>query len=237
MGSKRLPGKVLLPLGGKSILQWVVERASRISQDIPIVVLTGNRPENTPIIDWCNEHAIECFVGSEDNVLDRFVMATKKYEAKNIIRLTADNPFVDYVQAEILLAAHMCGHFNYSSNKTEFGSKLPIGVGIEIFGPGTLESILQGMGSDDRFGACGDDEKREQRIMEYKEHINEFIFDHIDGFSCCCLSYPIDYSSFRFTIDTPQDYKILKRIANSPDIGGAAYWKIMIRTQCKEQDP
>jgi len=193
--SKRLPGKVMKPLLGKKLLSWVVERALMIHPDVQVVVITGDIKENIPIIDWCDHNEIECFLGSEDNVLNRFNEAASTFNADTVIRLTADNPLFDYVGAQTLLAVHLLEKAEYCSNKTEAGSKLPVGIGVEIFSTDILMRL-----------DCMPLSK------SHREHVSDFILEHPDQFHrCFWLSIPQDFSEYRFTIDTKADFDRIQR--------------------------
>lgn len=98
MGSARLPGKVLMDLGGKSMLERVVDAARRAAYGT-VVVLTTYSEENDPIELECRRLDVACYresQASENDVLRRFVHAASHYNADVIVRLTADCPLIDY---------------------------------------------------------------------------------------------------------------------------------------------
>jgi len=95
MGSTRLPGKVLLPVGGISMLEYMISRVrtSRIITDI--VVATSESSNDDLIENLCSSLNINVFRGSEENVLDRVYKATKALDADIIVELTGDCPLID----------------------------------------------------------------------------------------------------------------------------------------------
>ena len=99
MGSKRLPGKVMMDIGGKPALQWVVDSANWALVD-DVVVAT---PDDE-IVNYCKKNDINYIKGPEDNVLERFRMI----EADTFVRLTADCPFVDYELMDICVMRNAC---------------------------------------------------------------------------------------------------------------------------------
>lgn len=192
--SRRLPGKVMKSLLGKKLLSWVVERASLIHPDVRVVVITGDIKENIPIINWCRDNKVECFLGSEDNVLNRYKAAAVTFGANTVIRLTADNPLFDYVGAHTLLAVHLLEKAEYCSNKTEVGSRLPVGIGVEIFSADILMR-LDGMSLSE----------------SHREHVSDYILEHPAQFHrCFWVSVSQDFSKYRFTIDTKVDFDRLR---------------------------
>lgn len=220
--SRRLPGKVMKPLLGKKLLSWVVERALMIHPDVQVVVITGDIKENIPIINWCHDNDIECFLGSEDNVLNRYNAAATTFGADTVIRLTADNPLFDYVGAHTLLAVHLLDKAEYCSNKTEIGSKLPVGIGVEIFSTDTLMR-LDGMSLS----------------KSHREHVSDYILEHPDQFhQCFWLSIPQDFSKYRFTIDTKADFDRIRRWMTTifPEkVHEPDYWKGIVEN-CQRTD-
>ncbi|MCP4613468.1 MAG: hypothetical protein GY845_32655 [Planctomycetes bacterium] len=187
--STRLEGKILKELSGKTLLEWSYERANNIHPNVKVAVLTGDRSENLAITRWCQERDILCFQGSENDVLSRFNNAAIRFEAKTVIRLTADNPLVDFTNALTLLSNHMLEQTDYSSSKSEFGSGMPAGIGVEIFSAEVLSRL---------------DSKN--LSTSHREHVNDYILENTQKFNCFLLSIPEDFSAFSFSIDTREDF-------------------------------
>ena len=95
LGSTRLPGKVLLQLGGKPLLIQIVERLKSIDLINEVIVATGDIDYNEPIRKVCFEYGIKCFSGSEQDVLDRVYKSVESLNPNNVLRVTADCPFID----------------------------------------------------------------------------------------------------------------------------------------------
>src|SRR5438132_7244820 len=95
MGSTRLPGKVLLPIAGRPLLDHVVGRLSQLRNKVLAVVATTDTSTDDVISERCGYLGVECFRGSEHDVLDRYVACARAYGLDHVVRLTADNPFTD----------------------------------------------------------------------------------------------------------------------------------------------
>ena len=95
MGSSRLPGKVLLTLDGRSILTYLVERLRQTKCLDQVVVATTVDPRDDILVEECRRHEIDCFRGSESDVLARYLGAATVTGADIIVRVTGDNPFTD----------------------------------------------------------------------------------------------------------------------------------------------
>ena len=95
MASKRLPGKVMLPIAGKPMLEQLVRRVRNVSNVDGIIILTSERPENRVIVDLGQKIGIDVFAGSENDLVDRIISGTESTSPKSIVQLTGDNPLVD----------------------------------------------------------------------------------------------------------------------------------------------
>src|SRR5436309_12574495 len=93
--STRLPGKVMMKIGGRPLLMYLVERISRARTLDAIIVATTTNPRDNVIIEECERRGIPNFRGSETDVLSRYVSAARACKADIIVRVTADNPFTD----------------------------------------------------------------------------------------------------------------------------------------------
>ena len=126
MGSTRLPGKVLKDLHGRKVLERVVTAAQHIPHIDKIIVATSTLSQDDNIEKWCVDHNIECFRGSEENVLERFYKAANEAsctENDTIMRLTADCPLLDpQVCGQVLDLLHRTKK-DYANNKKANYSK------------------------------------------------------------------------------------------------------------------
>jgi spore coat polysaccharide biosynthesis protein SpsF (cytidylyltransferase family) len=93
MGSTRLPGKVLAPLGDRTVLAHCLLRLDM--SGLPIIVATTERPEDDAVDAAAREAGVEVFRGQTDDVLGRYVGVARAYGLDEIVRATADNPLVD----------------------------------------------------------------------------------------------------------------------------------------------
>lgn len=97
MGSSRLPGKALMDVGGRPLLDWVVHRARTVEGVDMVVVATSTHPDDLRIVSWCVENGVLFTIGPQEDVLARFVRAADAFYAHNILRVTADCPLLDPV--------------------------------------------------------------------------------------------------------------------------------------------
>lgn len=188
MGSTRLPGKVLRLIGERPLLGHVIDRSALIAHPVKVVVATSVEMRDQSIADWCAANAVDCFRGSEQDVLDRYWQCAYQYGFDHIVRLTADNPFTDVEELDRLLEFHLRGDYDYSHS---FG-QMPLGVGGEIFSRAALErSHIEG------------------HAWNHREHVNEFIEEHPQSFNIGRLQVPASKCapSLRMTVDTLEDWQ------------------------------
>lgn len=186
MGSSRLPGKVLMPIAGKALLDHIFDRLRSLSLNSQVIVATTTQSMDDCIADFCSERAV-CFRGSELDVLDRYLQCAKLFNFSDVVRLTADNPFTDIDELRRLIQLHSQAGCDYCHS---FGS-LPIGVGAEIFTFSALERS-----------------HRDGHELHHREHVNEYILEHPTAFNISLLDIPQAKCApdLRLTVDTHEDY-------------------------------
>jgi len=131
MGSTRLPGKVLMDICGKPMLQHVIERVQSPVLD-NMVVATTTLDEDDAIVELCNTLKCPCFRGSADDVLARYAACAKEFEADVVVRVTADCPLID-----VGIMHRVIGKFISEYPKSCFACTdphcWPNGVDVEVF--------------------------------------------------------------------------------------------------------
>ncbi len=95
VSSTRLPEKALKDLCGHPLIFHVIERAKKIRGIDQVILATGNRPENQPLVEIAESMGISHFTGSENDVLGRFWESVKNINCDYIIIITGDNPFTN----------------------------------------------------------------------------------------------------------------------------------------------
>src|SRR5690554_6264340 len=103
LGSKRLPNKMLLPFyKEKGVFEILIEKLKVHFSSIPIILATSLETTDDPLIAICEKHNLYFYRGSESNVLERFIDTAKHFKISKIIRICADNPFLDFDELENL---------------------------------------------------------------------------------------------------------------------------------------
>lgn len=189
LGSTRLPGKVLMKIGNKTLLEHIIYRLSFLkNKKIKIVVATSEREKDSRIAAFCRKKGVSCFRGSEENVLERYYLCAQKYGFEEIVRLTADNPFVDVEEIERLIEYRREQGADYAKSY----DGLPYGVGAEVFTFKALEK-----------------DYKESSQPHHFEHVNEYMLENPQLFKTVDLPIPQEKRrpDIRLTVDTEEDYK------------------------------
>ncbi|HPR84874.1 MAG TPA: hypothetical protein PLG33_02415 [Prolixibacteraceae bacterium] len=199
-GSTRMPEKVILPFfEGKSILDLLIEKVKKLG--IPAVLATTVNPSDDRICDLAARHDFPVFRGSENDVLDRFIQAAKKFGFNKIIRVCADNPFLDLAGMKTLIETFEKSDVDYLSFQLA-GNKPSI---LTHFGFWTEAVRLIAL------------EKAQQLTNEklYHEHVTNFIYGNPQLFDVQFIQAdPLVFSrtDIRMTLDTPEDFQVQQQI-------------------------
>ncbi len=195
MGSSRLPGKVMKTLAGVPVIKQVFSRVCMIEGLSDVLVATSTLDKDDILAEYCAGENIPLFRGSEHDVLDRYVQASRHVDADVVMRITADCPFIDPRVStrvlDLLLANPDC---EYANNVTPV--TYPKGLDTEVVRRTTLERLWE---------QCDEPEDR--------EHVLYYIRKHPEAFTTMAVTSPVDYSTHRWTLDRPEDFEMLSRLA------------------------
>jgi len=192
MASSRLPGKVLLDVEGKKMLERIVERISESSFINKIVVATTIEPEDDAIENFVNQNLkCEIFRGSKNDVLDRFYKCAKKYEADLVIRVTADDPLKDpQIIDKAVDIMIKDSNIDYCSNTIE--PTYPEGLDIEVFRFSSLKRAFNGA-----------------VLSSEREHVTPYIWKNTHKFNIHNFKFERNLSSWRWTVDKKVDFDFI----------------------------
>jgi spore coat polysaccharide biosynthesis protein SpsF len=193
MGSTRLPGKVLMDLGGKTVLARVVDRLRRATRVKEIVVATTDSAADEAIVQECHQIEVLTFRGSEFDVLDRYHEAARVFAARAVVRITSDCPVIDPELVDETVRMFHDQRADYASNSLM--PSYPRGLDTEVFTTIALERAW-----------------RESREPYQREHVTPYFYEHPELFNLISLRSRMDYSRYRWTLDTAADLTLLRKI-------------------------
>lgn len=194
MSSTRLPGKVMLQIKGKTILQYHIERLQ--TSGIPVYVATSNLAADDAIADFCTANAYPFFRGDEQDVLSRFVGCASTFGLDCIVRVTSDCPLVDgqLIQAGVQEFLNRNDKYLYFSNGLT--ESYPRGFDYELF---SIDALL--------------DAALHASTQAQKEHVTPYLIENVSGkMKLENRGRSTDASQLRLTLDTAEDFQLIERL-------------------------
>lgn len=199
MASSRLPGKVLTKLGHQPALEWMVNRVKRSKLIDQVIVATTTDPSDDAVEAFCAGKDVTCVRGDMFDVLDRIYQAAKQNEADVIVRLTGDCPFIDPDMLDDLVGMflELKPALDFAANRLPMERTVPIGLDAEICSFEALEKAWQ-----------------ETTEKHHREHVMPYFYENPDIFNILHMKHDPDYGYMRWTLDTPEDLEMLKKVAD-----------------------
>jgi len=197
MSSSRLPGKALLPVLGRPLLWYNIERI-RLSRMIDrVVVATSTDPADDVITAACEGWGTPVFRGSLNDVLDRIYGCARHFEMDVFAKFTADNPLIDPCVIDAVIAGFRSNPAPLDYYSNNHPPTWPDGQEIEVIRTAALESAW-----------------RESQEAFQREHVTVWLWDQPQRFRVGNLARSNNawYQRYRWTLDFPEDYVLIRRI-------------------------
>lgn len=193
MNATRLPGKVLLDICGKTLLEHIIERVKQSRFIDSLVLATTSNPRDRALIELARQIGINSYAGSEDDVLDRFYQAARLFGAEVIVRITADDPFKDPQVIDKIVDYFLKHRLDYASNTIK--PTYPEGLDVEVFSFAALEKAW-----------------RQASKPSEREHVTPYIWNHPEIFKLANIENAVDLSRLRWTLDYEEDLQFAREI-------------------------
>lgn len=195
MASTRLPGKVLLDIQGKPLLEHVIDRVGAAKLIDSTVIATSSNERDEAIIQFAKSRGIAYYVGSEDDVLDRFYQTAKRFNVNIIVRITPDDPFKDPEVIDKVVSYYLSDidSLDYVSNTIE--PTYPEGLDVEVFSFQALEKAW-----------------REASKPSERGHVTPYMWNHPKFFRLANIENDENLSHLRWTIDAEEDLRFAREV-------------------------
>lgn len=196
MGSTRLPGKIQKNIMGKSVLQHVIERVRQASSIDEIVIATTTLKQDDIVVEEAQKCCVKYFRGSEEDVLSRYYFAAEENKADIVVRITSDCPLIDpIVTNEIVSLFKEQAVYDIVTNASSDLRQrtYPRGLDTEVFSFNFLEKAYKYAN------------KQYQR-----EHVTPYIYENSK--KIFYYKNDEDFSAYRLTLDTEEDFVLIKEI-------------------------
>lgn len=196
MGSTRLPGKMMMDLGGVPVIVHVVNRTRIIQSANEVWLATTTNQDDDVLAEWAETHDLSYVRGSADDVLDRYHNAAEQAHADVIVRITGDCPLIDPEIADRVIQRFLDTKCDYASNTHP--PTFPDGLDVEVTSRNALEHAW-----------------REATLHSEREHVMPYLWEHPELFHLENLKNDIDLSAHRWTLDTPEDLEFLRHVVEA----------------------
>jgi spore coat polysaccharide biosynthesis protein SpsF len=192
-GSNRLPGKVLMPLAGRSVLSWVIRAARESGALDDLIVATTVEPGDDAILAECAELGVDVHRGPVEDVLTRFLGAIEGREVGAVARFTADCPLLDPAVIDAVVSAWRAAPWlDYLS--TAMPRSVPRGMDVEIVRADTLRAIDA------------------TAVDHHRVHVTSSIYTNPDAYQMLGLTFSPSAADLRVTLDTAQDWELIQTV-------------------------
>lgn len=195
VGSTRLPGKVMKIISGRTVLEHVVERVKQCNEINEVIIATTTHFQDDIIEKVSRNIGVKCFRGSESDVLSRYYFAAKENNADIIVRITSDCPLIDPKVMDEVIQFYKKHDFPYVSNGNTDSilRTFPRGLDTEVFGYKELEEAFL-----------------KAKEPYQREHVTPYLYE--EERKIYFYKNDNDYSKFRWTLDTEEDWKLIQEI-------------------------
>ncbi len=192
MSSKRLPGKSLLKLKGKFILERVINNLCLSKKIKKIIVATSNKKSDNKIVNFCKKNKILFIRGALNNVALRFMKTLKKYPCKSFLRISADSPLINHKIVDKMIVLSKKKKFDIFTNT--FPRTFPRGYSVEIINTKVFMKYYKNFNDNQR------------------EHITSYFYEKYKKFIIYNFKSKKNMSHMNFSIDTKKDFLRISKI-------------------------
>lgn len=140
MGSTRLPGKALLPLGHARIVESVYQYCSAAETISDVILVTGDDPANDALVEWAKRHGVSYFVGSESNLLNRHREAAEDFDTDPVVRICGDSPFIIPSEIDRIVSEHEENDADYTTNVAD---DMPRDTSVDVVNREVLNKLAE----------------------------------------------------------------------------------------------
>jgi spore coat polysaccharide biosynthesis protein SpsF len=215
LGSTRLPGKVLLDIGGSTMLARVVRRTRRARSLDGVVVATTLEDVDGAVVAECRKLAVPVFQGDEQDVLDRCYQAARAHRAEAIVRITSDCPLIEPEVIDKVVQAFLDAQPDYASNTLE--RTYPRGLDTEVMTLSALERAW-----------------RQATEPYQRAHVTSYLYQNPERFRLLSVTNNQDYSGYRWTVDTLDDLTFVREVYRKLGGDDTIHWRDVVTLLARE---
>ena len=196
MSSRRLPGKSLRLLGGKPMLQYVLESLTQVEELAGTLVATSTDASDDPIAEFCERFAVPCFRGSLDNVAERFLEAARTHTFTAFVRVSGDSPLLD--PRLVTRAIDLFRESDADLATNVFPRTYPPGMSVEVVKTEIFERLVPKLTEPDD-----------------REHVTSFFYRNAADFQIASFVREVPRRDVHLAVDTPEHFEFVARLVGS----------------------
>lgn len=206
MGSERLPGKVMKELNGKPMISYTLNSLKKSKYIDEIILATSTQEINDPLVDYVEKSGFNVFRSdNEDNVLERYKLASDKYNGDVIIRVTGDCPLINPIIVDHVVTKFLM--YDYDYVRLDVPDTFQRGFDVEVFSKDVLDRVYNKV--------CSEEYINNKEYAPFREHVTFYIYNHQDEFKVGYVKGEgkyFDNRSINLSVDTQEDFKNAERI-------------------------
>lgn len=200
-GSSRLPGKILMKVGGLTLLEIHLKRVLSSTKISEVIVATTTNKEDLAIVDISNRMRLKSYQGSENDVLDRFYQALQGSVPDYVVRVTSDCPLIDSKLIDKVIEHTIAHGLDYCSNTLD--PHYPDGQDVEVFKFTALKQAWE-----------------QAKLTSEREHVTPYIWKNSsfkDGstFSSDNFKEEFSFGHLRMTVDEKEDFEVISKVISA----------------------
>lgn len=192
--SSRLPGKALLKIAGRPIIQYVIELCKSINNISDVVLATTNRKIDDNLVKFAESQNIKVVRGSHKDVAGRFLQSMDDLDLDGAIRVTGDSPLNNVKLLNFGMKIFQNNKFDLVTNKKD--RSYPMGMSMEIISKKAMRIAYGNIRSDD-----------------HREHVTKYFYENYNLFKIYSVTLKkFNYGNINLALDTADDFNKIKWI-------------------------
>ncbi len=207
MGSNRLPGKVMRELNGHPMIYYTLTKLKKSRYIDQVILATSDKSTDTPLAEFARSIGFEVFRGDEDNVLERYKLASDKYQGDIIIRVTGDCPLIDPIIVDHAITKFLM--YDYDYIRLDVPNTFIRGFDAEVFSKEALDKTYDIV--------CVQNDVEREDYKPFREHVTYYIYNHLEDFNVGSLQgQEVLDTSINLSVDTLEDFERVKPLVDFP---------------------
>ncbi len=210
MGSERLPGKVMKEINGQPMISYTLNSLKKSKYIDEIILATSSQEINDPLAEYVKKSNFEVFRSdNEDNVIERYKLASDKYEGDIIIRVTGDCPLINPIIVDHVVTKFLM--YDYDYVRLDVPDTFQRGFDVEVFSKKALDKVYDKV--------CSKENIKNKDYAHFREHVTFYIYNHQDEFKVGYVKGEGKYFENRevnLSVDTREDFgKVTEILKNN----------------------